>query len=497
MLRSLLAALVFVTIAGSFSCGGRGDDPIKFTFRLIGSDPADGATDIPITRTRIVVLADRELDPGTIGASTVIVNEGGRGGLVQGVIGYDAAMREITWDLAPGQRLNAQVPTRDVFAFDQTYTISVSSGIRATGGQILAAGFAASFRTVAMSYSVVAAGSVPQPNASNALIDPERALVGGALFDATLHFQIDVALDPTSVTLTGATPAVHVESAAGGAVVPGAAAFDVATNTVFWRPDATANANPGFPGEPLLDTGTAYVFVLTPRVLPAAGGAAPSTDLRIPFTTGRFDIRAPRPTTSVADLVLNEILANPTNTADTNGDGVVNGAQDEFVEIVNISTAYLDLNGCMVHDATAPNSGGVTAWCTLTLPAGQKHRAMVAPGHALVVFGGGRPSNARMAPGGHSKVFVGTATANGGGRWNNGLVGNPAPGSVIDTVRVLRVTAQTTDTFMVENYRAPVPFGISLTRIPEITGPLGDHTTASSSATRFSPGLRADGTCFR
>ncbi|MEZ5064817.1 MAG: lamin tail domain-containing protein [bacterium] len=80
-------------------------------------------------------------------------------------------------------------------------------------------------------------------------------------------------------------------------------------------------------------------------------------------------------------VVLNEILADPATdeTGDANGDGVRDGADDEFVEIVNRGSAPVDLTGWTLRDATALRH---------EFPAG-----LVLPvGAYYVVFGGGTPT---------------------------------------------------------------------------------------------------------
>src|SRR5262245_38769263 len=49
-------------------------------------------------------------------------------------------------------------------------------------------------------------------------------------------------------------------------------------------------------------------------------------------------------------VFINEILADPDG--DANGDGVVSGTQDEFVELVNVSGSFLDISGWTLSDAS-------------------------------------------------------------------------------------------------------------------------------------------------
>ncbi|MBN1559978.1 ExeM/NucH family extracellular endonuclease [candidate division KSB1 bacterium] len=81
-----------------------------------------------------------------------------------------------------------------------------------------------------------------------------------------------------------------------------------------------------------------------------------------------------------AALVINEILADPdAQQGDANGDGVVDTADDEFVEIVNSSNGDVDLSGWSLADASSVRH--VFADGTIL------HK-----GGALVLFGGGSPS---------------------------------------------------------------------------------------------------------
>lgn len=86
-------------------------------------------------------------------------------------------------------------------------------------------------------------------------------------------------------------------------------------------------------------------------------------------------------TGSGSPVVLNEILADPPPDpdGDANGDGVRSTSDDEFVEIVNLGVAPVDLAGWSLYDAT-----------------GLRHEfgagSMLAAGDFFVVFGGGTPT---------------------------------------------------------------------------------------------------------
>lgn len=73
------------------------------------------------------------------------------------------------------------------------------------------------------------------------------------------------------------------------------------------------------------------------------------------------------------DLVINELLADPGD-LDANGDGVPNGSDDEFIEVVNVSSSVLLLDGLVYKDAGTK---------VFNLPAG----LCLAPNQALLIFG--------------------------------------------------------------------------------------------------------------
>jgi len=83
-------------------------------------------------------------------------------------------------------------------------------------------------------------------------------------------------------------------------------------------------------------------------------------------------------------LIVNEVLADPDGSVelgDSNGDGVRNSKQDEFVELANVSKDTLDLTGWMLGDDESIN---------FTFPDGYK----LPPRGIIVVFGGGDLTNA-------------------------------------------------------------------------------------------------------
>src|SRR6267142_6096735 len=80
-------------------------------------------------------------------------------------------------------------------------------------------------------------------------------------------------------------------------------------------------------------------------------------------------------TPQAADLIINEYLADPPagSAGDANGDGIRDGTQDEFVELVNPGAAPLNIGLFTISDSTTTR---------FTFPAGK----VIPPGEAVVVF---------------------------------------------------------------------------------------------------------------
>jgi LEA14-like dessication related protein len=187
-------------------------------------------------------------------------------------------------------------------------------------------------------------------------------------------------------------------------------------------------------------------------------------------------------------LVINEINAdvgadNPATAAiegDANRDGVRNAGDDEFVELINTSTAPVDISGVVIADATSNR---------FTIPA----NTILSSGRALVVFGGGSPPTNDPAFGGALVLaLTGSATLslNDGG----------------DTVNV-KLNVGGSDVIIASQTYAgagnpAAPSDQSLTRSADVGvnnsgGNFVAHSTATNAAGRvFSPGTRADGTPF-
>ncbi len=181
---------------------------------------------------------------------------------------------------------------------------------------------------------------------------------------------------------------------------------------------------------------------------------------------------------SDTDIVINEMLADPPDrlAGDANHDGVRDGSQDEFIELVNTTESDLDISGYQLQ--TRGSSG------TDTL----RHRfapgTVFPAGTALVVFGGGDPDPANI-------VFAGAQVV----QASTGGLSLLNAGGVV----TLRDPAGLTDTSL--SYGGSTgrrgDMNQSLTRSPDITGSFVLHQSAPEGGGRvFSPGSRLDGAAF-
>ena len=165
------------------------------------------------------------------------------------------------------------------------------------------------------------------------------------------------------------------------------------------------------------------------------------------------------------DLVINELLADPGTVNDANQDGVFDGSQDEFVEIVNASASTLLLAGVQLTERGNK---------TFTFPAG----TCLAPGQAAVMFG-------KYESGGD---FAGALAFGFGGTFglNNGD----------DTVTLKNAAGVTLDSV---TYGAEADSDQSITRAVDgdLTSAFVKHTAAANAAgARMSPGRCQSGAGF-
>ncbi len=177
----------------------------------------------------------------------------------------------------------------------------------------------------------------------------------------------------------------------------------------------------------------------------------------------RTCLEAPQPTGPT--VIINEILADPPMEAagDANGDGVRSGTDDEFVEIVNVSEAAVDLSGWTLSDGVRVRY----TFGAVTLP----------PGQAAVIFGGGDPAIFSLSPAADGvPVFV---AAGGLGLTNTG-----------DTVTLADAEGNSVDA---HTYGSEGGNDRALCRA---TDGDPDASFIPHPNLAFSPGTRVDGTAF-
>jgi uncharacterized protein (TIGR03437 family) len=221
------------------------------------------------------------------------------------------------------------------------------------------------------------------------------------------------------------------------------------------------------------------IHVLVPADLRGAG----KIDLLI-----RADGRDSNPVTveftGVAnrDVLINEFLADPPQSdtdltvGDANRDGARDASQDEFVELVNITTHDIDISGYKIF-----TRGTGSDVLRHTFAAGTILRSC----SAIVLFGGG---NANFNPndpafGGAQVVKTssgGLALVNGGGS----ITVQDAAGTIVNLVNYGGSSGLNADNDQ------------SLTRSPDITGNFAQHLAASGGARAFSPGTQVNGAPF-
>lgn len=219
-------------------------------------------------------------------------------------------------------------------------------------------------------------------------------------------------------------------------------------------------------GEPL-DTAFESPEKLTALVGPAVTGVAGEHSLVVENPGGA--VSNPAVFTVLGAVGINEFLSDPPDgpEGDANGDGARNSSQDEFVEVINRSTAPLDVGGFTVSDA----EGVRFAFPPQTLlPAGE----------AAVIFGGGSPRGEFGNAAVNGLVFTASLSLNNGG---DSITLKSASGAILESI-----------TFGAAEGSADQ----SLNRNPDSVGSrFIPHSVMDGSGGRlFSPGTRASGSEF-
>jgi hypothetical protein len=154
------------------------------------------------------------------------------------------------------------------------------------------------------------------------------------------------------------------------------------------------------------------------------------------------------------NLIINEFLADPdASLGDANGDGIVSTTDDEFVEIVNIDGASVDISGYTLEDGFGLRHTFETG-------------TVIPDGQSVVVFAGGTPTN---IPG--AAVIASTG----------GLGLNNTGDDVIFRDDLGNIVASYT-------YGSEGGDNQSLARDPDFLGPFVKHSTITTNPVLFSPG---------
>ena len=175
------------------------------------------------------------------------------------------------------------------------------------------------------------------------------------------------------------------------------------------------------------------------------------------------------------DIKINEFLAADGGTTnggvDSNCDGLLTNSDDEFIELVNVSTKTLDLTGLTIADALGVKFTFATQTTgSLTL----------LPGKAVVVWGGGTPA----CPG-VTDFFT------------NGTKHTLSLNDTGDSI-TLATGGATPVTIATTTYTAAdVVIGTSRNLSPDVTGTAyALHSAVTGHVGNFSPGKHANGTAF-
>lgn len=171
-------------------------------------------------------------------------------------------------------------------------------------------------------------------------------------------------------------------------------------------------------------------------------------------------------------LIINEILFDPPQgiIGDSNGDGVRQAQNDEFLELFNSNLEPLDISGYKIFDDTALSSGVPRH----VFPTG----TVVPSNSAVVIFGGGTPTGA------FGGAIVQTASTGGLSQNRTG-----------DTMTIQDAEGNFIDSYIIDPTLGNP--GQSYTRNPDIYGAFIKHTEIpESNGAFFSPGTKLDGSSF-
>ena len=180
----------------------------------------------------------------------------------------------------------------------------------------------------------------------------------------------------------------------------------------------------------------------------------------------------------VGKIAFNEVLADGNTDGDPNEDGTKDPTEDEFVELVNVSNATVDLSGWMLVESDWEE------WLPrYTFPEG----TTLEPMGAVVLFGGGD------APESTDAIYYDASNAE-----DPGIPYGLDLDDSGDLVRLLDTELLMVAAFAYGDAGGnPGVSDESMTRDPDLTGTFIPHSFADGAdGAIFSPGFRVDGTAF-
>ncbi|MBU1680074.1 MAG: lamin tail domain-containing protein [Bacteroidetes bacterium] len=194
-----------------------------------------------------------------------------------------------------------------------------------------------------------------------------------------------------------------------------------------------------------LSASTTYYFKIFPYT---------NSGSNINYKTDGTIPQASSTTNGTPTIVINEIHADPDPTGgDANGDGSVDIGDDEFVELVNIGEASLDISNWTISDAIGVKH---------TFPSS----TIIPANESIVVFGGGTPTN---IPGTSQVASSGSLNLNNTG---DDVILKNTSGNVIQ----------------IYTYGSEGGDNQSVARNPNLTGSFVKHSTIATNPVLFSPG---------
>ncbi|MBL9018625.1 MAG: DUF4215 domain-containing protein [Myxococcales bacterium] len=189
---------------------------------------------------------------------------------------------------------------------------------------------------------------------------------------------------------------------------------------------------------------------------------------------------------AAGDIVINEFLADdgPNANGDSNCDGVVTGTNDEFIELVNVSTKTLDLTGLTIKDGGAPQATPPLPpqlQFTFGAPTNVGPGSLtLEPGKAVVIWAGGAPACAGVTNWFTPVATQGTLSLNNAGDTITLATGGATPVTIATTTYATATQA--------------VSFNLTPDAMSGTTYAL--HTALTGAVGGYSPGKKADGTAF-